>query len=85
MQVTLKQGTIYSNSGSHYLVKEVKDRQWTEVVNIRSGWECIAHGTHQDFSGEMWWDYSTGGHFIPEEHLKLLREEIRNGLYRWEA
>lgn len=85
MKATLSTGTIYRNSGSLFLVTEVKDRNWTEVVNIKSGWECVAHGTHQDFSNEIWWDYSTQGRFIPAEHLQLLQEEIRNGLYRWEA
>lgn len=85
MKVTLNKGSIYRNSGSLFLVTEVHDSIWAKVINVKSGWACLVHGTHKDSSNEVWWNYSTQGRFISDEHLLLLQEEIRNGLYKWEV
>lgn len=51
-------GTGVSNRGSYGY----------RMQNIKSGWTFLAHGIVQYENGDIEWDFSTGGEFLPIEN-----------------
>lgn len=46
------------------------------MVNMKSGWQCMAHGIGMYDDGTIDWDYSTGGRFVEiPYHIEPLKEE----------
>lgn len=58
------EGEIYRNAGGgSYLCKRASGSESARMVNVKSGWDFIAHGLRRYFDGSIEWDYSTGGCF----------------------
>ena len=49
--------------GGSYLCKRSRGSESARMVNVKSGWDFIAHGLRRYFDGSIEWDYSTGGCF----------------------
>lgn len=59
-----EEGEIYRNAGGgSYLCKRASGSESARMVNVKSGWDFIAHGLRRYFDGSIEWDYSTGGCF----------------------
>lgn len=59
------EGEIYRNAGGGtYLCRRAHDGSSTaRMVNVKSGWDFLAHGLRRYFDGCIEWDYSTDGCF----------------------
>ena len=56
--------SCYRNAGGgSYLCKRARGSESARMVNVKSGWDFIAHGLRRYFDGSIEWDYSTGGCF----------------------
>ena len=76
----------YPNAGSEYAVLRVDEACEAALVeNIKSGWQCVAHGSALyrmgDGSIELQWNYSTDGRFA-RGHLCISRNGPRGRLPR---
>ena len=57
-------GEIYENAGGgSYKCESVNFDGSAWMVNVKSGWELLAHGVGRYPDGKIDWNYSTGGHF----------------------
>ena len=59
------EGEIYRNAGggSYLCRRALNGSESARMVNVKSGWDFIAHGLRRYFDGSIEWDYSTGGCF----------------------
>ena len=57
------EGEEYENAGGgrYYCDKCYSDS--ARMINVVSGWSCLAHRIVRYEDGTIEWDYSTGGHF----------------------
>ena len=63
IDAVLEKGSIYKNrNGQEYKCIWVGDL-CAGMLNVRSGWFCVAYGVKIYEDGTIDWNFSTGGHY----------------------